>query len=112
MKFVSKKTTAFVSAALSAGFIACSDSSTKDVAGGVTDIGNSLAYTGVVVDQNGVADARVRRVQRHELLPRHLAREGEMAHAQQLHAAVLFVFDGGDHRARHPRDFHGSCPLL
>ena len=61
MKFVSKKTTAFVSAALSAGFIACSDSSTKDVAGGVTDIGNSLAYTGVVVDQNGakVESARV-----------------------------------------------------
>ena len=61
MKFVSKKTTAFVSAALSAGFIACSDSSTKDVAGGVTDIGNSLAYTGVVVNQNGtsVASARV-----------------------------------------------------
>lgn len=61
MKFVSKKTTAFVSAALSAGFIACSDSSTKEIAGGVTDIGNSLAYTGVVVDQTGanVASARV-----------------------------------------------------
>lgn len=49
------KTSLYVSVALSAGLVACSDSSTpNDVAGGVTDIGNSLAYTGQVVDANGV----------------------------------------------------------
>lgn len=56
------KTALYVSVALSAGLVACSDSSTpNDVAGGVTDIGNSLAYSGQVVDANGmgVVSARV-----------------------------------------------------
>ena len=56
------KTSLYVSVVLSAGLVACSDSSTpNDVAGGVTDIGNSLAYSGQVVDASGanVASARV-----------------------------------------------------
>ena len=56
------KMTVCASALISAGILGCSDSSpTEEVAGGVTDIGNSLAYSGSVVDAEGsvVASARV-----------------------------------------------------
>lgn len=60
MKLFGLKSSLFVSA-LAAGFVACSNDGGDDVAGGVTDIGNSIAVTGSVVNSSGepVASARV-----------------------------------------------------
>ncbi len=63
MKYEVLKSSVFgLTFSLVAALIACSDSgSSNDVAGGVTDIGNSIAYTGRVIDGSGkaVASARV-----------------------------------------------------
>lgn len=54
-------TSACLASFLTVCFVACGDSSSSDIAGGVTDIGNSIAYTGAVVDASGkpVVAARV-----------------------------------------------------